>query len=396
MSAPRVALLTSSVSRQAGGVFDAVRYLALALRGGSGCPVEVFGLRDGDTDADSSAWREIPVRAFNVAGPAAFGYAPGFDSALEASDPSVVHVHGLWMYPSLAASQWALHRKVTATRPCVVSPHGMLHPWALQNSHWKKRLAGMLYENRHLRRAACLHALNPAEAEAFRAYDLKNPVSVIPNGVEIPSAPTTMHAPWRDTLGPDARVLLYIGRLHQIKGLDTLLKAWAVAVTKAASAGWHLAIAGWGQHGYEQELKTLAAAHGLGERVHFLGPQYGEAKAACLQAANAFILPSLSEGHPMAVLEAWAHALPVVMTAQCNLPAGFETGAALPVEPSVESLAAGLEQLFAMNDPALAAMGERGLALVRERYQWSSIAAQMNAVYQWTLGDGPKPSCIVN
>ena len=116
-------------------------------------------------------------------GPRAFGYAPELSRALDAARLDLVHTHGLWMYPSVAAAwRWATRWK----RPLVVSPHGMLEPWAVRNSAWKKRIAGWLFENRHLRRAACLHALNDAEYEAIRAYGLTNPVAVIPNGVDLP------------------------------------------------------------------------------------------------------------------------------------------------------------------------------------------------------------------
>jgi poly(glycerol-phosphate) alpha-glucosyltransferase len=134
----------------------------------------------------------------------------------------------------------------------------------------------------------------------------------------------------------------------------------------------------------------------LNESVHFLGPQFGELKAACFQAAAAFILPSVSEGLPMTVLEAWAHGLPVLMTPQCNLPYGFQAGAALRIEPEAASIAEGLGLLFQMSDSERSGMGARGLALVKERYHWPTVAAQMVAVYTWVLGAGPAPDCLLN
>jgi poly(glycerol-phosphate) alpha-glucosyltransferase len=386
-----VAFLTASVSRRAGGVFDAVRNLAGSLRANVDYPVQVFGLHDRNAEVDRGAWGDVPVRTFGVAGPAAFGFAPGLERALEAAQPGIVHVHGLWMYPSVASLRWAKRGS-----PYVISPHGMLDPWAVKNSRWKKRLAGALYENRHLRGAACLHALNDAEAEAFRAYGLRNPVCVIPNGVEIPAGRPPVPAPWKGKLPKDVRVLFYIGRLHPKKGLETLLRAWSTVRRDAKGSGWHLVIAGWDQGGHEQELRALASTEGLNESIHFIGPQFGELKAACFQAAAAFILPSVSEGLPMTVLEAWAYGLPVLMTRQCNLPSGFEAGAALPIEPEAESIAEKLQLLFQMSDADRRVIGERGLALVKERHQWSAVAAQMIAVYEWALGGGPAPGCLVN
>jgi poly(glycerol-phosphate) alpha-glucosyltransferase len=295
------------------------------------------------------------------------------------------------MYTSVASLRWAKRGS-----PYVISPHGMLDPWAVKNSRWKKRLAGALYEHRHLRGAACLHALSHAEAEAFRAYGLRNPVCVIPNGVEIPAGRPPVPAPWKGKLPKDARVLFYIGRLHPKKGLETLLRGWSTVQRDANRSGWHLVIAGWDQDGHEQELRALAGTLGLHDSVHFIGPQFGELKAACFQAAAAFILPSVSEGLPMTVLEAWAYGLPVLMTRQCNLPSGFEAGAALRIDPEAESIAGELQFLFQMSDADRSVIGERGLALVKERHQWSTVAAQMIAVYEWALGAGPAPDCLVN
>jgi glycosyltransferase involved in cell wall biosynthesis len=387
----RVALLTSSVSRRAGGIFDAVRYLAGSLRDNVDYPVQVFGLHDPDTEADRRTWGDVPVRTFDVAGPSAFGFAPGLERALEAARPRIVHVHGLWMYLSVASLRLA-----RAGSPYISSPHGMLDPWAVKNSRWKKRLAGSLYENRHLRGAACLHALSQAEAEAFRAFGLRNPVCVIPNGVEIPVERVTVPVPWKNRVPSDARVLFYIGRLHPKKGLTTLLRAWFLAQSDARRSGWHLVIAGWGQGGYESELRELTGALGLHDSVHFIGSQFGELKTACFQAADAFILPSFSEGLPMTVLEAWANGLPVLKTRHCNLPYGFQAGAALRIETEADSIAEQLRILFQMSDADRRAIGTRGLALVKERHHWPTVAAQMIAVYEWALGAGPAPCSLVN
>ena len=118
-------------------------------------------------------------------------------------------------------------------------------------------------------------------------------------------------------------------------------------------------------------------------------------KAASLACADAFVLPSLSEGLPVAVLEAWSYGLPVLMTEACNLPEGFAAGAALPIGTDRAGIAAGLRRLFALSDAERRDMGARGRALVRERFTWASVGAQMAAVYQWVLGGGPPPSCVL-
>lgn len=217
-------MLTASLGENGAGVQLAVRQLASSLS--PKVEICVYGGEGGEC---GPGYRQFPV-----AGPAVFGYLPGLSQALEADRLDLLHTHGLWMYTSMASTRWSGDR-----RPYVVSPHGMLDRWALRNSGWKKRLAGYAYENRHLRGAACLHALNESEALSMRGYALRNPICVIPNGVELPAES-----------GPVDRrkkICLYLGRLHPKKGISALLRAWA----HVPSHEWELVLAGWGQPGHE-------------------------------------------------------------------------------------------------------------------------------------------------
>src|SRR5262249_14830197 len=105
-------------------------------------------------------------------------------------------------------------------------------------------------------------------------------------------------------------------------------------------------------------------------------------------------LPSLSEGLPMTVLEAWSYAKPVLMTPECNLPEGFSADAALRIGSSAYQIAAGLNQLFEMSDDDRAAMGTRGRTLVARQFSWPRIGEQMRTVYEWALSGGPRPESV--
>jgi poly(glycerol-phosphate) alpha-glucosyltransferase len=382
-----------------------------------GVQAKVLTLRDAFTEADMPEWHPIMVRAFPTIGPPQFGFSPKLARALLETDADVAHVHGLWMYPSVCALKWQCWTR----RPGIISPRGMLDAWALNNSWWKKRVAGWLFENRHLRQAACLHAVCDAEAQAIRAYGLKNPIAIIPNGVDLPDVRTAnaerQMSNWQPVIEGGRKILLYLGRLHPKKGLVNLLRAWArVSPERGVRHGeWALAIAGWDQGGHEVELKQIATELAIrwadirairsevgnqkseieSASVLFLGPQFGPDKDVCFRACDAFVLPSFSEGLPVAVLEAWAYGKPVLMTPQCNLPEGFATGAAVRIEPNPESIARGLEELFRTPGPALRALGANGRSLVASRFAWSQIARDMKSVYEWVLGGGPRPNCAV-
>jgi poly(glycerol-phosphate) alpha-glucosyltransferase len=355
--------------------------------------LRIFGLEDENSGHDRPLWQGLSVDAERIRGPRPFGWAPSLDRRLASGGLDLVHAHGIWMYPSIASLRWARR----ARRPYIVSPHGMLDGWALAQSHWKKRLAGALFENRHLAGAACLHALTRAEARSIRQYGLKNPICVIPNGVEIPARPVTADPPWAEEAGPGARVLLYLGRLHAKKGLIPLLVAWAQCRFAAAARPWKLVIAGGDDgDGYADGLRRLTRALAIQDSVIFAGPLYGAQKAASLARASALALPSASEGLPLAVLEAWASGVPVLMTPECNLPEGFDAGAALRVAaPGPIEIRNALERLFWTSPAHLVAMGARGRELAERHFSWDAVAREMKRVYEWVLGRGEKPASVM-
>ena len=412
--------LVGSVSRLAGGLFESVRRLhqellrqnVKTLKGeslkegtvrGDGVgtrgrsekmTIEVLGLQDEFTETDLPAWRGVPVSTFKSYGLRSFGFAPGLARELILLKPELVHVHGLWQFSSLVVAGWQRFTR----RPCLVSPHGMLDGWAVRHSRWKKRLAWSVYERQHLRAAACIRALCEAEARSIRRLGLTNPICIIPNGVDLPAEPSALPA---EPALP-VKVLLYLGRLHPKKGLSELLKGWAQL---GSGHEWVLVIAGWDQDGHGRELQELANCLKLSwtdelRRVRaetslvFAGPQYGEAKRAWLAKCDAFVIPSRSEGLPMAVLEAWAHAKPVLMTPQCNLPEGFATGSALAIDSSPDAIAAGLKLLLGMNDEARDRIGKRGRELVSQRFAWPQVATDLRAVYDWITKTGAQPGCV--
>jgi poly(glycerol-phosphate) alpha-glucosyltransferase len=386
----KIGFVVDSVSREAGGLFQSVRGLAKAVtRAGAGA--RVFGISDEQSAVDSQDWQPLSVQTFRPQW-RAWGYSDQLLPAMLDADLDILSTHGLWKYCSVASHRW--HRRMA--RPYIVHPHGMLESWALQNAKWKKRIAALLYENRDLRAAACLRALCEAEAQSIRAYGLRNPICVIPNGVDLPDlseTPTLQPQPFAE----GRKVLLYLGRLHPKKNVANLVRAWKQILNSHPSvrASWILAIAGWSQGGYESQLRQLTTDFGLLTSVIFLGPQFGTEKNECYRACAAFIMPSLSEGLPMTVLEAWAYAKPVLMTPECNLSEGFAAAAALQIGTDPEEIAAGLKQVIEMSDDDRRAMGNHGRDLVERKFSWPRIGEQMCSVYEWALGAGPTPEVIV-
>lgn len=374
----RVEIVTGSVSRLSGGLYYSVRRLAQSLAGRPGMRIGVTGLRDRYTAADLHAWDPLAVRVLTARGPARLGYTPEWGRILAEADPHVCHTQYVWAYPSVAVRNWGCRQG----RPWVVSARGMLDSWAMSHSRWKKRVVWWLFEKKHLHGAACLHALADSEAESMRALGLRNPIAVIPNGVDA----------GEQSLGETGKAgekrLLFLGRLHPKKNLANLIRAWSrVRDAVPAAGGWTLVIAGWDDGGHEAELRGMVEASGMSASVCFAGPLHGEEKKRMLATVQGFVLPSLSEGLPVAVLEAWAAGLPVLKTPACNLPEGFAAGAAMETGTGEESLAASLGRFVSLGGEERRVMGERGRELVAGKFSWNAIAGRFAELYS-SLAEG--------
>lgn len=382
----KVALVTGSLSRAGGGVAAAVQSLSRSLLAGN-AKVDVLGLRDHGWLDDARQWDGVRASPLRVLGPSAIGYAPAARAHLKRAGADIVHTHGIWKYPSSVVARWG----ATTGRPYIVSPHGMLDAWALKNSAWKKQIAARLYENAHLRGASCFHALCDAEAQSVRKLGFKHPICVIPNGITQPRYGIPSLAPWAAFVPHEHRVMLFLGRLHPKKNLSALIEAWP---SDAASRNWHLAIAGWDEGGHEETLHKLTKKRGLEERIHFLGPLFGRDKDAAFRSADAFVLPSLSEGLPIAVLEAWSYGLPVLKTDACNLGYAFREQAAFRLSLDLDRMSSEILAFMRMEREAQAQMGRNGQRLTERDFCWSGVAEQLLQVYRWLLDGGAAPASV--
>ena len=392
------------ISRKSGGLFFSVRSLSQMIAR-TGIDQIILSPNDEFTELDLPLWNPLKVKIYPSFGPMVSSF--GLLKYLEKTETNVVHCHGLWGDSQRVALNW--QRKTGGS--VVISPHGMLDPWAVRHSAWKKKLVGSLFVNDSLKKANCIRALCQSEVESIRAYGLKTPIAVVPNGVDLPAIDETIFR----SRGGGNRIhrLLFLGRLHPKKGLLELLQAWTLILKSQSSVAesWQLIIAGWDDGGHQKGLQKQALDLGLtwteasaqdlscearladDANLVFFGPVFGEKKDTLLRSVDAFILPSFSEGLPMSILEAWSYGLPVLMTEFCNIPEGFKAGAAIQIAPDPESIAKGLDQLIALSGSDLYSLGSSGRRLVEQKFQWESIAQDMKSVYEWCLG-GNKPDCL--
>lgn len=288
----------------------------------------------------------------------------------------IVHTHHPYTWTHLAVSRAAIR----AGLPLFYHQRGSFAESALSYRALKKRIAIGLFEKPIMRRAACLVALNPYERTTFAQWRLDTPIAVIPNGIdlstgEFPADPATL-----DTLGipPAARVILFMARLHWIKGAEFLVEAFISAAADMPDC--HLVIAGADEQGRAAELRRSASNAGLGTRIHIVGHVQGPVKKALLDRAELFCQPSRSEGFSISVLEALASGTPAMISDKCNFDEVADAGCGwvLPLDATrwTETLRAAL-----LDADELKRKGERGRDLVRERYTWDSIAGEIEELY---------------
>ncbi len=298
-----------------------------------------------------------------------------------------VHIHGVWE-PHCAVAAAAAR---VCKRPYIISAHGMLEHWALRQKRIRKALYAALVEARNLQRATCLRALTPDEVNDYRRVGLANPIAIVPTGVEVPRG-ITGHLFWE--MYPQLagrRIVLFLGRIHQKKGLPLLLQAWERVAKRADDV--HLVIAGPDSDGTLSSLEALVESLGLRSCVTFTGMLDIEHKWSALRAAGLFVLPSYSEGFSVAVLEALAMGVPVIVTDACHIPEVLGHNCGWVIEPEIKQLEGSLREFLQLPPEEAVRMGERGRDLVEERFRWPVIGKQMAEVYDWMLG-GPKPTNV--
>ncbi len=378
----KILMLTAWASRRNGGIFESLRRQCRALVDDGRFEVEVLAARDRHFEADLPRWEGVPVRGLPHRGPEFLGFAPGLLKAMLESGADLLHLQGLW-----GTHSWAAHRWKRATgRPLVLSPHSHLNPAGLAHRAAFKRLINAAYQESLLRSCGALHAVSDEEARGIRAFGLTQPLFRIPYGIDPAPGPAPRRA-------GGEKILLFLGRINPLKGLEPLLRGWARA--RPGGRDWRLVVAGWEDApGYLKRLKRQAQGLGLEGSVSFQGPKFGDEKDRLLRRSRAFILPSVTEGLPVSLLEALTWRLPVLATPACNLPEAFQAGAGIPLAPGAAGVAEGLSRLFALGPAALDGMGRRGAALARDRFDWRRIAARWARVYAWQLGQGRRPEFV--
>jgi glycosyltransferase involved in cell wall biosynthesis len=309
-----------------------------------------------------------------------FDFAPrhGLTLRKRAADVDIIHNHSLWQLLNIDAGLWARGGRARL----VSSPHGTMAPWARAHSGWKKRLVWPL-QRVALDRAHLLHATGPGEAADLRGAGFRQPILMLPLGIDVP--------PPQPRLDSDKRTLLFLGRLHPVKALDRLLSAWSKLAPRYAE--WELRIVGVGEPAHEAAIRQAAASL---PRVVFAGAVDDLSKWAAYWGADLFVLPSHTENFGIVVAEALAAGIPAVVSHGAPWQALEMEGAGVWTSNAPDVLASALDLLMALAPDERAAMGARGRAWMERDFSWERIARKSLDAYSYVLGRGSRPTSVID
>ncbi len=287
----------------------------------------------------------------------------------------IVHIHGLWTPFELRAYRLAKARGAKI----VVSPHGALEPWAFRSKRWKKLPAWYLYQKAMLQNADLLVASTQIEHDNFRNQGLTAPIAILPVGIDVGEHDAATSV----AVGQDReKVVLFLSRLSEKKGIPDLLQAWHDLTDRR---GHQLHIHGYGTDAYRTFLESLVFSLDLSDSVQILGPLFDEEKWEKYRTSSIYVLPSYSENFGITVAEALLSGLPAITTKATPWSEIVSVGIGWIINNDVAQLRRALEQAMSLDAEQISQMRERAGAYARSRFLWAPIIQQYAETYDWLL-----------
>jgi len=322
---------------------------------------------------------EVKIRAFKTwLGLAEFHVTPGIikKTKEEIRHFDIIHMHNYRTFQNIVMHHFAKKCGV----PYVLQAHGSLATFFQKG--WLKRIFDVIWGRRILKDASKLIASTLIEAEQYKSMGIsEHKIEIIPNGIdlsEFDNLPEEGEFRRKYGLGSAQKIILYLGRIHKIKGLALLVKAFADLSKPLRNI--KLVIVGL-DDGYLPSLKRLIADLEISDKVLFTGPLYGQEKLKAYVDADVYVLPSVYETFPVAVFEACACRTPVVVTDRCGIADVIDGQAGLVVPYDKDQLRDALLHMLG-DDKMRLRFSEKGKLLVREKFNWEKVAEQIEKVYQ--------------
>lgn len=376
----KILQIVPTLDLQSGGPVQAVQELSEQLAE-KGVRVTISATRNSQKQKTTPLSQKISCQLFPSWGPKNFAFSPSFQRAMrgDVKNFDLVHIHTLWSFPAAIASYYCRKYHI----PYVIRPCGMLDSYCLSHHSLRKKIYGNLIEKRNLNGAHAVQFTTQEEKNRSKRYIPDSKGVVIPLGIKMENdsnLPTKgefrKHHPHLN----GKKIILFLGRINFKKGLDLLVNAFSRIIKTVREVHW--IIAGPDEEGYGSQLKRWIHQKGIEEQVTLTGFVGDEKKRALLRDSDIFCLPSYQENFGLAVVEAMAAGLPVVVSNQVNIyheiqaaQAGFVTLC------DADEIAFALRRLL-QDESLRKSMGQNGQRLVREKYQWDTIVEKMIQLYE--------------
>lgn len=376
----KIAILTSALDiGVGGGVANIVIELQKRFQQKIFPPPTIYTYKKFSNPVTDDESINLNVKLFDHIDPFKYGYSPSLLNDLLNSEYDLIHINGMWEYFSIVSYNWWKKFR----RPYVISTHGMLEPWAFGNAKYKKKILYHIIDKKYLSNSSAIVVSSPRETKNLRSLGIDTPTIYIPNGVSISDKIFGYPDEWLNLFGERKKILLFIGRFHPKKGIEEIIRALCEIKRSESNLleEWRFMVYGWGRRNYSNYIKLIVKKNNLDKIVFINKPVFGDNKLQILQHANAFILPSKSEGFPIAVLEAWASKLPTLISKECNLGFAYKEGSALPIGITVEEITKDLKSFFKLNENYVKAIGIKGLNMVKSDFNWDSISDKYIELY---------------
>ena len=313
--------------------------------------------------------------------------------------PDIVHIHCIWSMYVHRMAVWCRKKNV----PYIISPHGALTPWALKFKWWKKIPALLVYQYNDLKRAAAFHITARKEQTNLKRLLLNQNAVIAPLGITPPGK----------KIEHRENIILFVGRIHPVKGLKNLIKAWG-NISQNKRKGWKLVCAGPNNVGYQQKLISLANKLSLStveiqnidftnnsrnktahdfiidltnkkSDIIFTGTVRGALKDILYQSSKFFILPSFSENFGVVVLEALANGTPTITTTCTPWSDIKEHKCGWQIEPTVKEIKTSLEKALTLDTEEFEIYSANASQLVLHNYSWKNSAQTLTVFYSMLL-----------
>lgn len=346
---------------------------------GCGCEVELHILapkpnRDFPFKVVDYSCLAFPIRRLGRSPAMLNGLRDGCNTA------DIIHNNSLWMMPNIYP---ALAKCGTRCK-LVNQPRGTLSRWALENSKWRKRIIGWYGQYAALRASDMWVATSEEEYHDIRRLGYRQPIAILPNGVDLPQIGCCKKAA--------RRRMFFLSRIHPKKNVEMLIRCWACLEHQFTD--WDLSIVGPDKDNpYADEMKELAISLGC-KRVTFEGELNGDEKYRFMAESECEILPTHSENFGMVVAESLACGTPVICSHGAPWKGLNAEKCGWWISADIAAFEDAMRSAMAMSRDEMAAMGNRGRDWMMRDFSWKGIGAKMKTAYEWLLGQGEKPECV--